>query len=149
MITLVAPGGPLLAGEMYDRAAMERLRLSRFVLIRNDGGEIGERFGCRLCGTKHAYLTRGCIEMPFRGLADGLRAFVRVSSSDRAQAIAAVLPDFAADHPRTARQLAPRDGSGSDVYALSVGLAEPITEAQARALCLRISLRGYTPPRLH
>lgn len=124
--------------------ALERVRMSRFFLMRNDGGDVGERASCGRCGLKHAYLTYMCVERPFRGLEDGLYVMFRAARDDgRRAAIERALnglPDLATGHPFTARQLEP-DQPGEAWYSVLLSLPEPISETKARQLAERINSR--------
>lgn len=116
-----------------EEAELKRIQQSRFFLVRNNGPH-DEPARCRRCKRRHAHFTLMCIERPFRGLDGALIAYTRVSRSHpRAQALMQRLgiTDLEVSHPQTARTLRP-DALGTDVLALAIGLAEPITEQEAR-----------------
>lgn len=121
---------------------IERVRMSRFYLVSNDGGELGERGKCRRCGLLHQYLTYMCIERPFRGLEEGLRTWLRAGTDEakRSKVVQALsnIPDLATGHPATARDLRPTQ-PGEAWYSLLIGVAEPITDAIAQRFAQRIN----------
>lgn len=130
-----------------DFAEMERIKAGTYFLVRNDG-PAGERFRCGRCNALHAYFTTGCVELPYSGLYEALYAYTAVAKyrDERATRILSFLPDIASRHPDLARAWEIKDGFGEAMYGVALGLAEPISEAEARTYCLRISLRGYRPP---
>lgn len=142
-MTVAAAPPPAYTPEAW--AEIQRLRASQWFLVRNDSH--GERALCGRCGGKHERLTLMCVPVPFRGIGEGLKVYVRVSNSQRAVALGRTLADLERHHPWTARGLMPQDGSGTDVYALSVGTVEPISDKDAQALRLRIKMR--VPARLY
>lgn len=144
----------------------ERLRLqaAQFFLVKTAG--FGDRLLCDKCGLSHRYLTWCCIEQPFNGLTEGIRAYWHVAgaalkepgipSSARARVarITAGMSDLATAQPQMAGKLAVANGDlltgGFDFTAhpdhpgeLALGVFEPIPATTARLLAARI--RGRDP----
>lgn len=146
-IQITEDRGQLRVNGLMTRAEfdyLERMRNSRFYLVLNDGGEIGERGVCGRCGLKHRYLTYMCVERPFRGLEEGLRTWLRAGTDEgrRSNVLRALstLPDLATRHPFTAHALQPQE-PGEAWYSLLIGVAEPINDATAIRLAQRINDR--------
>jgi hypothetical protein len=143
------------------QAERDRILASRFFLVRIRGNSgMGDVLRCRGCGGRHQYLTLACISQPFSGLTGGLFAYYHtlgvsgaveaLSPAQRArvQHIARVLngqPDLASSHPRTARGIATAERD-MDLGAVSLGVLEPVSRAEARRLVQRINGTGLQPP---
>jgi hypothetical protein len=141
-----------------------RLLTSKFFLVKTSGnGGLGEGLRCRNCHGHHRYLTLRCIEQPFDGLSEGLRAYFQVAGDagaiswmppvqraryEKARRMfepSSGLADLASSHPQMARQIQ-GDVNDLDVGSVALGLLEPISKAMAQQLADRINLRGAKPP---
>lgn len=130
-------------------AARERQKANSWFLVRNNG-EAGERWPCRRCGAKHAYMTLACIERPFSSLVEGLFAFVQTLPEDpRAPRIMLPLANIAQRHPHTARVLSGDETDTQELWALSIGIAEPIAAKRAHLLIDLINATGIQPQLRH
>lgn len=160
--------GQLRLGDFLTRAEfdhIERLRNAQFILVRNDGGDYGERLRCQngrseaprygqapvSLGHLHTYFTYMCVERPFRGLEEGLRCWIRATRpGPRRSAIldglAFGLADYASAHPETARAITPATPGTLAWYSLLVGTHEPITRERAGRLAQRINDRRPAIP---
>lgn len=133
-----------------SRAQMERFRRLRdkqFFLVRNRGGDTGERYACKrhlrsktlppgmsLKGVFHEYFTCMCINMPWRGLDKALYGYATMRSDGKlTSSITAWASDMALAHPQSFGKLRP-DKPGEDMIAIALGVLEPISESKARAL---------------
>lgn len=148
--------GMLPTREEFDAA--ERVRLSKYYLVRNDGGDFGERMPCRRGRTVgadngfdrghiHAHFTCMCVERPFRGIEDGLRAWIRAASpgTRRSKILSGMingLRDYSSSHPETAQALTPATPDTLAWYGVVAGALEPISEERARRLAERIKDRN-------
>lgn len=137
---------------------LDRLRMAQFVLVRID--DVGERWRCRECGCRHKHFTLMCVERPFRGLTEGLRAYWQntdVPDRDlsplqraRRQEIARSLnlstfaPALSTRHPRAAAALATPE-TDLDLGAWVLGTIDPISETKARTLAALINARARQP----
>lgn len=136
-----------------DAARLHTIEQSRWVLVRIDG--IGERWRCNRCGCRHAHFTRFCVEIPFRGLREGLRAYWHntARSSDlspQQQQHKAMLDELfdgkppvalADRHPEMARRLATPERD-LDLGAWVLGTIDPIDDADARKRIALINARA-------
>lgn len=132
------------------------------VKIKGNGG-IGEVMRCRHCGSSHRYFTLMCVERPYSGVEDGLRAYFQVAGDtgavnfmppaqrarhEKARRLfqpVAGLPDVASSHPEMARKIH-GDLNELDIGSVALGILEPITKAMAQQLADRINARGLKPP---
>jgi hypothetical protein len=138
-------------------AEYRRLRDSKFYLVRNRGGEHGERFACSnhlrgdlskagsyMRGVFHEYFTLMCVNMPWRGLDKALYGYARIKSDTNLEMkVLAWAPDLADDHPRSASLWKPTE-PGEDLIAVALGVLEPISETKAVQLAANIN--GRRPP---
>lgn len=126
-------------------AARERQKANSWFLVRNNG-EAGERWPCRHCGSKHDYFTLCCLPRPWNGLVEALFAFVETVPDDpRVPRIMLPLENIARRHPNTARLLS-GDPEAQELFAISIGLVEPISAARARLFIAAINGTGLRPP---
>jgi hypothetical protein len=128
----VEPDGTLRVGNMLTRREfdeIERIRNSRYYLVRNDGGEFNETRPCIRCGAgryptqPHRYFTLMCTERPWRGLEDGLRMWLKATGpSTRKDVLLAGLDrglqDYSKVHPVTAGHLAPPEPDMVNWYSM-------------------------------
>jgi hypothetical protein len=122
-------------------AERERRKANSWFLVRNNG-EAGERWPCRHCGTKHLYLTLACCERPFPSLIEGLFMFVQTVPDDpRAARMVLPLANIASRHPKMARALAGDEADTQQLFALSIGVVEPIEPWKAKLLIATINAR--------
>jgi hypothetical protein len=91
--------------------ALERLMAERWFLLRLD-----DRVRCRRCKGKHAYVTRGCVELPLSGLGEIMLAIRTVN--------------------RTARH------EDTTIEAIRLGDVVPITATKAQELRAKIAAKG-------
>jgi hypothetical protein len=132
----------------------QRYQDSRFFLVRNRGGDTGERFRC----SRHAYepgisepvyhefMTLMCVDRPWRGLDGALYAYATITSDERLKSM--ILRDLPAAnnaHPATFGNLTP-NFDGEELIAVSLGIAEPITQAHAKRLADEINSRRPPKP---
>jgi len=134
-----------------EAAALERVRLSQFFLVRNDGSS-GERWPCGRHKdglydqpVYHSYFTLMCIERPFRGLRDALFAYAKASSDDGLERrMLRQFPELRAlGHPGTGKKWAP-EMPGEQLLAVVLGRAEPIPGSRARLL--EVAINARRPP---
>lgn len=98
-----------------QKAQLDRIAAGRWFLIRAN-----DRVRCTLCGGKHPYFTRGCVEKPYNGLTEITTALLTVrSASGRVRE--------------------------TEYSAVKLGDIEPIAEIKARRLREAIIMRGYIP----
>lgn len=129
-LQLVNPAGQRVqAYTREDWEQLERIRRGQYFLVKNGGADEPAR--CGRCGRKHAYLTRSCIEQPFRGLRGALYKAARVSRDERLRGrLLEGIPELERFHPYTAHGLlGARDRWA--LLAFEVGAVEPIDEARA------------------
>jgi len=145
--------------------AIERLRNAQFILVRNDGGEYGERLRCRngrseaprygrapvSQGHLHEFFTYMCVERPFRGLEEGLRCWIRATRpgpkrSAILDGLSFGLADYASAHPESARAITPAEPGTLAWYSLLVGSHVPISRERAMRLAERINDRRPPTP---
>lgn len=140
-----ARGGAIRLYSPEDAQFIEQLRLSTYFLVKNGGAD--DPAPCRRCGRKHTYLTRGCVEQPFRGLRGALYRFAKVTNNDelRVYLDSRQIPDLATRHPFTAHALKP-DEHGEDVLAFELGAAIPISEERALKYVEMLKMRRVKPP---
>jgi hypothetical protein len=136
-------GGVLQAYSPKDIERYDALRRAQYFLVVNGGADAPAR--CRQCGRKHMYLTRACVEQPFRGLRGALYRYAKVTRDSALTSRLRRLPDLASRHPQMAHSLQP-DEEGEDVIAFQLGVAEPITEAKAQQLVEALKQRRVRPP---
>jgi hypothetical protein len=163
----VGSDGQVRVGNLLTRAeyqAIERIRNGRFFLFRNDGGEMGERAPCRWHKSDaqsrlgnvfkpvyHYYFTYMCAERPFRGLENGLRAWIQLlPDSERKQRIlqgwGLGMRDYASSHPLTSKSLLTADPDVLSWYSLIIGGPEEIREDRAKRLAEKINDRRPPVP---
>lgn len=142
---------------MAEYEEIEQIRLSQYFLIRNDGGDTGEPAPCRQSrssldrGHIHKYFTMMCCEMPFRGLAEGLRVWLRAANrdSDRRskllQHFGKGMRDYGDGHPQSAAALKPLEPDTLAWYSMLAGIPEPIS--LERAVRLAEVINGRRPPK--
>jgi hypothetical protein len=155
------PNGVLRVAGMLtvaEYAELERIRMSKFFLVRNDGGDMGEPAPCRHSksdfdpGHKHPYFTLMCCEQPFRGLEQGLRIWLQAANpqSDRRSAIlrqwSLGMRDYAEANPQTGGAVKPMTPDTMAWYARLAGISIPISEARARKLAEIINSRRPPKP---
>lgn len=140
-----------------------RILASKYHLVKISGNAgIGEVMRCRNCGSAHRFFSLMCIERPFSGVEDGLRAYFQVAGdfaairymppSQRARyeaarryfQPAAGLPDLTTRHPDMARRVQ-GDLNDVDIGSIALGILEPISKAMAQQLADRINMRGIRP----
>jgi hypothetical protein len=126
-----------------EKLARDRLLASSFFVVRNDGGERGERIVCDRCTTYHDYISWCCLRRPFIGLGAAIHVIARVRSEDaRAHVFGKRLENLSATHPRSyANQV---QGVGEDLLAFAVGTVEPISSAEAARLTFAIQCRDVS-----
>lgn len=141
-----------------------RILASKYHLVKISGnGGIGEILRCRNCGSSHRYMSLMCVERPWSGVEDGLRAYFQVAGDfaalrymppaqrarhEKARRLfqpSAGLADLASSHPQMARQIQ-GDLNDVDVGSVAIGLLEPISKSMAQQLANRINARGLKPP---
>ena len=147
----VPPYPGLLDRQQWDE--YNRLLDNKFFLVRNRGGDAGERFRCgRHPYTPgidepvyHEFFTVMCIDRPWRGLDGALYAYASVTSDGRLQSmVLRDLPALQTRHPGSFSHLAP-DSAGEDLIAIALGTLEPISELKAQQLAAKIN--AARPPR--
>lgn len=128
-----------------DMLMIEALRNSTYFLVRNGGADSPAK--CGRCGAIHAYLTRMCIEQPYRGLLGALYAYVRITHDAahmrRISGLRA-MPYLHDGHPYTAHERAPVEGE--EIVAYELGAAEPIDEKRAMRYAEALRIRRVQPP---
>ena len=133
-----------------DARLLEELRRATYFLVVNGG--VDEPARCRNCGRKHAYLTRACVEQPFRGLRGALYRYAKVANDDKLRTALDALPALATRHPYTAHSLQPKmegnevGAGGEDVLAFELGAAIPISEERAQRYVRSLVMRRVKPP---
>jgi hypothetical protein len=161
---IINDNGQLRVAGMLTRAEfieIERIRNSQWYLVRNDGGQMGERAPCLRSksqfdkGHYHDYFTAMCVERPFRGIERGLEVWLKASSDHlrRSALLAGMtrgLEDYAKNHPQTASILKPADPDTVAWYTMLAGTHIPITTAEARRYAQKIKDRRppSMPPEL-
>lgn len=137
-----------------EAARFDAIVASEYCLVRIDGD--GERWRCNRCNAKHTHFTLMCVERPFKGLRQGLKAYWANAGSARASdlsptqrerldALAPIFGDrpipLATAHPKTAAgmNVADRDVM---VGALILGSIDPISRAKALLLASVINARA-------
>lgn len=138
-----------------EAARLYAIEQASWVLVRIDGE--AERWRCNRCGCRHAHFTLMCVERPFRGLREGLRAYWHNTGlarpadlSPQQQQHKGLLdkmfdgkapPALAARHPEMARRLATPERD-IDIGALTLGVVDPIDDQTARQKIARINARA-------
>lgn len=126
-------------------AAREREKANSWFLLRNNG-EAGERWRCGRCNAQHPYFSLMCLPRPWNGLVEALFAFVQTVPEDpRTPRMILPLANIAERHPHTTRLLS-GDPEAQELFAISIGVVEPITPARARLFIQAINSTGLTPP---
>jgi hypothetical protein len=138
----------------WEMRRWNELRDARFFLVRNRGGDTGERYRCGNhsytpgidAPVYHEFFTVMCVDRPWRGLDGALWGYALVTRDDL---LAEYLMTFAPGgmmraHPQMTASLAPRKDE-ADLIALAVGTLEPISET--RALALARDIQSRRPPR--
>lgn len=137
-----------------EAARFDALRSAEYCLVRIDGS--GERWKCDRCGGKHSHFTLMCVERPFKGLKQGLKAYWASAGAARAADLSptqkanldVLAPIFggrpvplATAHPQTAAGL---DVAERDVLvgAEILGTIDPISKAKAQLLAALINARA-------
>lgn len=139
-----------------DAARLHDIEQSAWVLVRIDGE--AERWRCGRCNCKHAHFTTLCIERPFRGLREGLRAYWHNTGLARPgdlspgqQRHRALLDEMfdgrppvalADRHPEMARRLATPERD-LDLGAFVLGTIDPISDRTAREKIALINARAH------
>lgn len=124
----------------------QRLRDSRWFLVRNRDGLTGERYRCAIsylhnCNALHEFFTYMGVYRPFRGLDRALWGYAQVSnSSELNHSLLQWAPHLAEGHPQLARELAPAE-PGADLIAVAIGVLEPISRERAESLITEINSR--------
>lgn len=132
-----------------EAALLQRIKLSKFFLVRNDGRS-GERLRCGMPihgkpplhkPVYHTYLTYMCVDRPWRGLDSALVAYARVRKDDGLERkLLAGLPALDRLHPYTSHDWQP-DFAGEELLGIILGTAEPISETRAELLASAINTR--------
>src|SRR5215210_6019374 len=126
-------------------AERERRKANSWFLLRNNG-EAGERWTCGRCQAKHEYFTLQCLPRPWNGLVEALYAFIQTEPENPlTPRITFPLANIAQRHPHTTRLLQ-SDPEAQELFALSIGLVEPITPTRARMFIEAINSTGVKPP---
>lgn len=158
--TVIDDNGQLRVAGMLTRAEfdeIERLRNSRWFLVRNDGGEMGERAPCLRGksdfdrGHMHDYFTIMCSERPWRGIERGLSIWIKTASDGLRKSVILDgmqrgLVDYEDHHPQTAKILKPASPDTLAWYSMLAGTLVPIKAKRARMLAEKI--RDRRPPPL-
>lgn len=135
---------------------LHEIEHANWVLVRIDGE--AERWRCTRCNCKHAHFTLCCVERPFRGLREGLRAYWHNTGlanpsdlSPAQQQHKALLdemfdgkppPALASVHPEMARRLATPERD-LDLGAFVLGTIDPISDRTAREKIALINARAH------
>jgi hypothetical protein len=137
-----------------EAARFDALHAAEYVIVRIDGD--GERWRCNRCNAKHTHFTLMCVERPFKGLRQGLKAYwanvgsarssdLSPSQRERLDVLAPLFGGrpipLANGHPLTAAGM---DVPDRDVMvgALILGSIEPISKAKATLLASIINSRA-------
>lgn len=139
-----------------DAVRLHAIEQAQWVLVRIDG--IGERWRCNRCGCRHAHFTTLCVERPFRGLREGLRAYWHnagvANPADLSPAMRrhkGLLDDLfdgkppvalAERHPEMARKLATPERD-LDLGVFVLGTIDPIDDKTAREKIAQINARAH------
>jgi len=133
----------------------QQLRDSHFFLVRNRGGDTGERYRCANHSytpgidepVYHEFFTVMCVDRPWRGLDGALYGYALVTRDDLlAEYLMAFAPgSMMRAHPQTTANLAPMRKDEADLIALAIGTLEPISET--RALALARDIQSRRPPK--
>lgn len=164
--TIVEDNGQMRVAGMLTRAEfeeIERVRNSQYFLVRNDGGQMGERRPCSRNksdfdrGHMHDYFTCMCVERPWRGIENGLHYWIRSSSDNLRRSVLLAgmsrgIEDYNDHHPQTAKLLKPVEPDMVAWYTMLAGTHIPLTLDEARVYARRIHDRDprhiFFPPEL-
>jgi hypothetical protein len=126
-------------------AERERRKANSWFLLRNNG-EAGERWRCSRCNGKHEYFSLQCLPRPWNGLVEALFAFIQTVPDDpRVPRISMPIMNLAERHPQTMKLLK-ADPEAQELFALSIGIAEPISAVRAKLFIEAINSTGLRPP---
>jgi hypothetical protein len=136
-------GGFLEPQELVD--ARERQKANSWFLVRNNG-EAGERWRCGRCNQQHPYFSLMCLPRPWNGIVEALYAFVQTEPENPlTPRIVLPLSNIAQRHPQTTRIMR-TDPEAQELFALSIGIVEPIATARAKLFIQAINASGIRPP---
>lgn len=135
--------------------AWQRVRDSKFYLVRNRGGTTGERYRCSRHAFRtgidepvyHEFFTTMCIDRPWRGLEEALFAYSSLTNDERmAERLERTwAPNAARAHPQSFGRQAPALHHG-ELIAFALGTLEPIAEQRAQNLAALINQRRPPQP---
>jgi len=136
----------------FEMGIVNRWKDSKFFLVRNRGGETGERYRCSRHEFKpgvdqpvyHEFFTTMCVDRPWRGLEQALWGFALITENERLAARLEYLATNASmTHPRTFQ---PTDRESAELVAIALGTLEPISQSRAEALAREINARRPPEP---